>query len=188
VKSSQSLRRQRDDVQAFADALRQLFEFLTPRPGSHIFDDPAGFAVTTGHEAEAQALIQEVNRLAGRAAPALQASGGFINWKPRGRPDGYWQRVNPATGWTTILSEDPMFDAATILAVCDQVVGMLDAAAEGAEDQEQTLEGRLAHAAGFWQRIRPTRRTHGAGVAQGVLGTLGVGVALAGIVHFLGWG
>lgn len=186
AKSAKTLRRQLADVQAFALALRRLLSVMKQTEGSYIFGDPGRWVPTPGRETEYAKLRNEVDLAAGRATPAFASTGQVILWKPRGRPDGYWQPVNPAAGWTTILSDDPMFDADTILANCDQAVGMLDAKAADAEEHEQSFEGRIAHVTEFWSRVKPTGRTQSAGFVQGVAVTVVGGALLALLLHFFG--
>lgn len=181
--NAKTLRRQQADVQAFSLALRQLLSVMTQTEGSYIFGDPGGWVPTAGREVECAKLRNEVNIAAGRATSALASTGQVILWKPRGRPDGYWQPVNPAGGWTTILSDDPMFDADAIFATCDQAVGMLDAKASEAEERDQSFEGRVAHVTGFWSRVKPTGRSQSAGFSQGVAVTVVGGALLALVLH-----
>jgi hypothetical protein len=183
--NAKTLRRQQADVEAFSLALRQLISVLTPRPGSIIFDDPGGYAPTPGREEEAQRFTDEVNRAAGRAAQVFGEHGAVIQWKERG-PGTPWRNVNPAAGWTTILSDDPMFDLAAILSMCEQAVGALDAKATVAEEREQSFEGRVAHVTGFWGRVKPTGRSQSAGFLQGVAVTVVGGVLLALVLHLFG--
>lgn len=181
-----ALRRQQADVQAFSLALRQLLSVLTPRPGSIIFDDPGGFEPTPGREEEAAILTDEVNRAAGRAVQAFSDHGAVIQWKQRG-PGTPWLNVNPASGWTTILSDDPMFDVAAILSMCEQAIGKLDVKATEAEERERSLAGRIAKVTGFWGRVRPAGRSHGAGVVQGFLLAVASTVAGGFLLHAFGW-
>lgn len=170
MKNSKTLRRQHADVEAFASTLRRFIK-----------------SVESGREPEASALYDEVNHKAGSAAYALQSVGMCVAWKPPGQPPGYSQNVNPAQSWTTILEPFPMFGPDVILAVCDQTMGALSSQAMEAEEHEQSFEGKVAHAAGFLDRVRPHRRSHRAGVVQGVAGTVVGGLIVGYVLHVLGW-
>jgi hypothetical protein len=63
--------------------------------------------------------------------------GNDLNWKPRGAFAWQTQPVNPAAAWATILSPDPVFGPDVIFARCAQAPGVLDHAAEEAEERER---------------------------------------------------
>ncbi len=170
MKNSKTLRRQHADVEAFASALRRLIN-----------------SVESGREPEVSDLHSEVNQKAGSAASALQSVGIGVAWKPPGQPPGYSRNVNPAYAWATIFERPPMFGPDVILAVCDQAMGALSSQAIEAEDREQSFEGKVTHAAGFLDRVRPPGRSHRAGVVQGIAGTVVGGVIVGYVLRVLGW-
>jgi hypothetical protein len=185
MKRSVTLRRQQRDIEEFAQAFSGLLEVTQPE--ERYFAGNSRWFARPEDEAEAQRRYATVSAVAGKAAVALQATGMNIGWKPRGQPPGYSQPVNPALAWTTVFSDDPMFGADLILTVCDQAIGVLDSQGSEAEEHEQSFEGKVAHAAGFLERVRPPGRSHRAGVVQGSAATIVCGVIVGYILHALGW-
>jgi hypothetical protein len=142
VTASKTYRQRQRDIADFAAALTRLLDVCEQHGSLASFPT---WAPQPGHESEAAQLAATVDVAAGRAALAF-GSDFYIDWKPRGT----WQTqpVSPASGWRTILDSDPHFDVQTILAVCNQAIGALDAAARQAEEHEQSLAGKLGWVTG----------------------------------------
>jgi hypothetical protein len=133
VADAKRYRKRRDDVIAFASALRRFLDVC--EGGEETFVGVMPVSPRAGQEAEAARLADEVDRLSGRAALAF-AGQHFIAWQPRGTMQTV--RVNPAVQWRTILDFDPRFPPSAILAVCNQAIGVLEAQAEDAEEHKQS--------------------------------------------------
>lgn len=187
--SSKTLRRRLHDVQEFDNALGHLLEVLEP------VQEPLSFETTwrvrDGYQEEASRRAADIDRAAGRAAHALASVGSIVQWKPSGRPPGYWQPVNAAAAWSTILDRSPMFDASVIHACNQQAIGVLDAQASEAEEHEDSFTGRVENLTGFFRRIsgdksRGQPSQYGA-VIFGAVVTGVVALVVAYLTYKLGW-
>jgi hypothetical protein len=180
MKKSERFRQRQHDVAAFAAALQRLLEVCDAEPS--LAGYPTWHA-KEGYENAAAQRAAEVDRLAGRAAIGLGHEF-FIEWKPRGT----WQTqpVNPASGWRTIFDWDPNFDAGTIFAVCNQAIGALDAWASEAEEDEQSVGGKIRALRGD-RPARPRRDHHVVGWVLGVTGAVIAGLVVAYLAHHFHW-
>lgn len=178
--SARKLRRRAADINAFANALHELLQLFESNEwtteGGHPLLRPR-----SGSEADAARAAGEVDLLAGAAALGIAEGAGLVAWKP----PGTWQTqpVNPVSAWRTIFEDYPMFGPDVISSSCAQAIGVLEARAVDAEEDEKRPRrmrtGASTSAGG-------SGHPYGTIVLSSILGVAGT-LVTAYVIYRFGW-
>lgn len=156
-------------------------------------DDTPSWRPKPGRDAIVNRQASELHVKTAVAAEIVERLGLTHRWKPRGTFQT--MPVNPVLAWPSIFQRDPITSTEYIYSSCNQAIGLLTHGAEEAHEHEQSVTGRIEHAADaprrLWRAVRGAPRAtseHKTAFASGILVTAiggAIGTYLAHLLHWL---